>query len=81
MAIRSSVSKVNFSVFNKYLNNKYHSWLFLADIKPIKDKEMLEYIKLRFYEVWQYEYFSRLQYVLIGLGGAFFIIVLLNRKI
>ena len=69
----------SYTVYNKYLNNKHQAWLFLADIKPIKDKEMLEYIKLRFFEVWQFEYFSRLQYVLIGLGGAFFILVLITQ--
>lgn len=66
-----------YTFYNKYLNAKYQSGLFLADSKPVKDMEMLRFIKSRFFDVWRFEYLTRFQYLILYVCFGLFLVFLL----
>lgn len=49
--------------YNRYLNEYYHSGLFLAETKPIENKEQFDKIIFRMKELWLEEYFIKAQYL------------------
>ncbi|SDY15202.1 hypothetical protein [Hymenobacter psychrophilus] len=49
-------------IYTKYINQKYQSLAFLAEQRPILDKEMRAYIWERIDTIWRYEYFSGVAY-------------------
>jgi hypothetical protein len=63
-----------YTFYNRYLNSKYQAWIFLADIKPVKDGEMLSYIRHRYFEVWRFEYFTPFQYLVIYASIILFLV-------
>ncbi|KAA9331863.1 glycosyltransferase family 39 protein [Adhaeribacter soli] len=68
-----------YTFYNRYLNSKYQAWIFLADIKPIKDGEMLSYIRHRYFDVWRFEYFTRFQYLLIYASILLFLVFIISH--
>ncbi|RYD59367.1 MAG: hypothetical protein EOP56_00440 [Sphingobacteriales bacterium] len=57
---------VGYYLYNNYLNEKYQSTLFLAKANPFDN---IKHIKIFYYDfflnVWMFEYFSQLQYVVL----------------
>ncbi len=66
-----------FTFYNKYLNAKFQSGLFLAETRPIENWEMFKYIKSRYFEVWRFEYLTRFQYIIFYVCAGLFLIFLI----
>lgn len=62
MAASSLGVVVGYALFNRYLNDQYHSNLFLAQVMPIETPQQYEAIMTRIQLLWQFEYFTAVQY-------------------
>ena len=69
-----------YTFYTRYLNAAYHSWIFLADLKPITSKEQYNNLLARIKEVWLGEYWSPLQYRLL-LASALVCVLSLGRVV
>lgn len=66
-----------YTVYNKMLNAHFHSGLFLAESKPIKDMEMLKYLRSRYFDTWRFEYLTRFQYIIFYVCAGLLLIFLI----
>jgi hypothetical protein len=56
---------VAYARYNNYLNEAYHSYIFLAQARPIKTAQEYEDVMRRIREVWWAEYFTAAHYFLL----------------
>jgi hypothetical protein len=56
---------VAYARYNAYLNEAYHSYIFLANARPIKTAQEYEDVMRRIQEVWWVEYFTEAHYFLL----------------
>ena len=65
LTVSSVGAVVGYALFNRYLNEQYHSTMFLATIMPIQSSQQYEDIITRISLLWRFEYFTRVQYYVL----------------
>jgi 4-amino-4-deoxy-L-arabinose transferase-like glycosyltransferase len=71
---------VGYTYYTRYLNATYHSWVFLAALKPITSAEQYDHLVARIKEVWLGEYWSPLQYRVL-LASALLCVLSVGRVV
>lgn len=69
-----------YTYYTRYLNERYHAWIFLAALKPITSMGQYEGLVARIKEVWLGEYWSPLQYRML-LASALVCVLSLGRVV
>jgi hypothetical protein len=57
-----------YTLYNQYLNETYHSYIFLASPRPITSWAQLDQVYWRVHDTWLDEYFVKSQYVVLALS-------------